>query len=693
MNNNSHSDYWLDDINELNQLDEHSDTSIDLDMIRLASARRAISNFVQILTNIKIPVYFNVNNLNLTDGKSIYLCSNIKNKEDFDPSVGLALHEAGHILLTDFDILKTLWMKIPKEIYDISDSINISKELVIDTVKDVLNIIEDRYIDNFVFKTAPGYRGYYIALYNKYFNHSSIDKMLKSNMYRTPSINAYISRIVNFTNINTDLNALPDLKLIAELINIKNIDRLKMPQDRFDVAIEVSKVIFKNIAEYAESNKKEMPSPDSINNSGNETVNSQKDNSNKSDNVLGGDEISLNTDNTNDDTQNNDLNVKNGKGDISEISPTKLKKIEKVLDNQKKFLNGKINKKKVSAYQKTLLDSIEKSGMLIEKVGKDLVTNNSIDGIDCIVVKNLTKEVILSDGFPLKETGYYDEPMPFMKNVINSGIIMGNKLGRMLLLRNESNITKHMRKNIGKLDKRIIFELGCNNENIFYHDTTDKYNNSFIHISVDASSSMNGQKWYETMKTITAICKACSMIENIRVSVSFRTTIFTSRNNTLPYIILAYDSSKDKFSKIINLFPYLLPSGTTPEGLAYEATLKLFDYKNCNDNSYFLNFSDGEPYMNCTVSNVLFSYVGDLAVNHTKKQINKIKEKGYNILSYYINEFGLKYNNFQNLKNDKTYINFKKMYGEDAVFISPSNINSIAKSLNELFLKKSEDFI
>lgn len=690
MNNNIYSDYWLEDINEFNQLDDDDTPSIDLDMLKLASARRAISNFVKILTNINIPVFFNVNNLNLTDGKSIYLCANIKDKEDFDPSVGLALHEASHILLTDFDILKTLWMKIPREIYDITDPLNISKDLVIDTVKNVLNIIEDRYIDNFIYKSAPGYRGYYIALYNKYFNHPEIDKMLKSNMYRVPSINAYISRIVNFTNPNTDLNALPDLKLIAEIINIKNIDRLVLPKNRLELALDVCKIIFKNISEHFISNKNKKDLLSSENYSGNNNA-SNNDNSNSLDDALGGDDISSNIDNINIKIENNDLSATNEKGDISELSPSKLKKIEKILDNQKNFLNGKINKKKVTTHQKTLLDSIEKSGMSIERVGKDLVTNNSIDGLDCIVVKNLTKDVILSNEFPLKDIAYNDQPVPLMKSIVNTGIIMGNKLGNMLLLRNESNITKYIRKNIGKLDKRIIFELGCNNENVFYNNTIDKYNNSFIHISVDASSSMNGKKWCETIKTVVAICKACSLIENIRVSVSFRSTICTRKNNNLPYIVLAYDSAKDKFSKIANLFPYLAPSGTTPEGLAYEATLTLFD-SNYGDNSYFLNFSDGEPYMTCCVSNVLFSYSGDVAVNHTKKQVNKIKERGYNILSYYINEFGIKNNHINNFKNNKTYTNFKKMYGENAIFISTSNINSVAKSLNELFLKKDQNF-
>jgi len=50
-------------------------------------------------------------------------------------------------------------------------------------LKTLINIIEDRRIDNFIYKTAPGYRGYYEALYDKYFNAKIIDKGLKSDEY------------------------------------------------------------------------------------------------------------------------------------------------------------------------------------------------------------------------------------------------------------------------------------------------------------------------------------------------------------------------------------------------------------------------------------------------------------------------------------------------------------------------------
>jgi len=681
---NTYSDYWLEDIEEFNG-SEGSENSLDLDMIRLASARRAIGNFVQILTNKPIPVLFNNKEANLTDGKTVFIGSEIADKEDFDPAVGLALHEGSHILLSDFDLLKTLWGKIPKEIYDITDPKNISKETVLDTVKFIWNIIEDRYIDNFVYKNAPGYRGYYIALYNKYFNSNKIDDMLKSNMYRKPSIDAYTSRICNFMNINTDLNALPDLRHIAQLIDLKNINRLNKPIDRFELAFEVSKVIFKNAGnpEVKQDSSLDMDGNDvnKSDNQGSQTSNEKKE----TDDVLGGEKVDNSCTNSNPVPSNEDK-IKSDEGDKSEFSDNKVNQIKKAIEKQKNFLNGDLKKKNVTSYQKTMLEAIEKSGMTIERVGKDLYDNKDFNGIDCIVVKNMTKELVLSDEFPMSYKTFNNEPNIAMKNAVSKGIIMGNKLGNRLLLRNETNVTKFMRKSDGKIDKRTIAELGFNNDRVFYSNKCDKYNETFIHISVDASSSMEGIKWHETISSVVAICKACSMVENINVSVSFRTTITTKRGSYNPYIVIGYDSSKDKFSKIVNLFPYLNPNGTTPEGLAFEATLNCFKEKITEKDCYFLNFSDGEPYMSFSNDNMNCCYTGEIAIKHTRRNVYKIKEKGYNVLSYYINENY--YNDKNHNINNQTYTNFRQMYGKDASFINTNNINMISKTLNELFLKK-----
>lgn len=674
MTSNITSNYWLEDVDDFDDID--GGVKLDLNLIKLAAARRAVSNFVQIITSKKIPVHYNNKSQNLTDGKSVYLSSEIINKEDFDPLVGLALHEGCHILLSDFSLLETLWMKIPREIYDITEPRGISKELVIKTTKFIWNVIEDRYIDAYVYKNAPGYRGYYIALYKKYFYSPRIDTMLKSKMYREPSVDAYSHRICNLINVNTDLEALPDLRKIAELINIGNISRLTAPADRISLAFEVSQIIFQNITD-TDNSKSE--SSNTIDSSGTAVEVTDLGETDNAADPLGGHNTSVEKS----ETCESEPSVETNHGDVSDISASKFRQIKTALEKQERFLTGNIKRRKITAAENTLLDSIEKSGIVLEQVGKELLCDEAVRGIDCIVVKNLTRELMLTDEFPLAKVDAFTPHDPKMTMAINNGIIMGNKLGSKLLLRNEKNLTKYMRKSAGRIDKRVISELGFDNDRIFCNMDAEQYNEATLHISVDASGSMNGEKWYNTISSVTAICKACSLIENINVSVSFRTTIEAKRGSPIPYVVLAYDSKKDKFSKIVNLFVYLMPTGTTPEGLAFEATMNMFKETQIDNNSYFLNFSDGEPCMSITTEQKILKYSGEIAVLHTKRQIDKIKSRGYEILSYFVQEYdnGL-------IFQTRQYSQFKRMYGNNAEFINITNINAIANSINLMFLKK-----
>ena len=81
----------------------------------MAGYKRAISNFVNIVTEDNIPVVFNSNDSSYTDGKKVVIGANLDDKK-FDVAVGLALHEGSHIKLSDFDLLRNLEMEIPAEI-------------------------------------------------------------------------------------------------------------------------------------------------------------------------------------------------------------------------------------------------------------------------------------------------------------------------------------------------------------------------------------------------------------------------------------------------------------------------------------------------------------------------------------------------------------------------------------------------
>jgi hypothetical protein len=185
---------------------------------------------------------------------------------------------------------------------------------------------------------------------------------------------------------------------------------------------------------------------------------------------------------------------------------------------------------------------------------------------------------------------------------------------------------------------------------------------------------MSGNKWNKAMTSAVAMIKACDMAGNIDVVVSIRTT--HGRGNTdVPLILVAYDSRTDKLVKVKNLFSALNVSGTTPEGLCFEAIQKDLIPGNSNQDSYFINFSDGQPYY----GNSDINYQGRDAESHTRKMCNKMRDMGISVLSYFI---GGSY------ESDRDNEAFTNMYGKDAQFINATNMMQVAKTMNKKFLEK-----
>ena len=191
------------------------------DLVALAGYKRAISNFVNIVTEDNIPVVFNSNDSSYTDGKKVVIGANLDDKK-FDVAVGLALHEGSHIKLSNFDLLRNLEFEIPQEIYEVAEKVGVDKHTVISTIKNILNYVEDRRIDNFVFKSSPGYKGYYHSMYKTYFHSNIIDKAIKSDEYTSNDWDSYLFRLLNLTNKNRMLDVLPDLDKIYDIVFVKN---------------------------------------------------------------------------------------------------------------------------------------------------------------------------------------------------------------------------------------------------------------------------------------------------------------------------------------------------------------------------------------------------------------------------------------------------------------------------------------
>jgi len=689
---NTHSDFWLDEFEV--DFDSSDDTQ---QLVKMSMARRAVSNFVNILTGKTIPVVFNDSNDNMTDGSTVFLSSDIVENKDFDPAVGLALHEGSHVVLTDFNVLKTIWQNIPREMYNVAGPKGFSKLEVAEFVKNMFNYVEDRFIDNYVYTTAPGYRGYYKSLYEKYFHSEKISLMLKSDMYRKPTIAAYESRIINLTNQSTDLDALPGLRDIAKLIDIKNISRLKKTDDRYEVAVEVASIVYSHVGNQEDddsvvsgsSNQSGSSSgssgitivsqKDNTDDSGETNTQDESDESDDADDILGGGNASV--------EKPKDKEPEEDENADSTVSKKKREDIYRVLKKQKVFVSGQIKKKKVSGKQRTALTQLDNAGVTIVNVGTVISDGLPLTtGVDCVFVKNLTKELLFSNQFPCKAMDRKQMPLTAHLNAVNRGIQLGTVLGRKLKVRSEINTTKYMRKSTGRIDRRVLSELGFDNENVFYRLDVDKFKSAVIHISVDASSSMCGEKWINTLTVVTAICKAASMINNLRVSVSLRSTSNNSSNN-LPYVAIVYDSAKDSFTKVRTMFPYLSAEGSTPEGLCYEAIMDSLGESSNDEDYYFLNFSDGEPAYCYHSGSSSFLYDSNTGSLHTRRQVNNIRSKGYKVLAYFIREYSRGSQQY-GVFNGTSERCFKTMYGQDASFVDVTNIIGIARTMNQMFLEK-----
>ena len=648
------------------------------DLVALAGYKRAISNFVNIVTEQSIPVVFNSNDQSYTDGKKVVIGSNIDDKK-FDVAVGLALHEGSHIKLSDFTLLKNLETSIPQEIYVLAESVGVKRYDVISTVKSILNYVEDRRIDSFIFQTSPGYKSYYHSMYEKYFYSKNVDKGLLSSEFRTEEIDSYMFRIINLHNKNRQLGSLKGLKEISSLINLGNIQRggLKTTDDCFKIACDVMSVILKSIDPIVVKDDSQDGDSDE------ENDDSEEGNGSGGSNTLTDEELQEAIDSDSIGSSTPDENLSNDDGsDSIELSPRQKQMLEKHFEKQEKFLDGDVQKTKLNKKESSDIKSIEESGATYENVGNGIPNDSwsgSISkGTKCLVVRKLTQAVIDSNQFGCASSynqGSYSRYGKY--NFVEEGLRLGSMLGRKLQVRGEESQLKFSRQDSGKIDKRLIAELGFGNSNVFSHTLTERYNKAYLHISVDASGSMTGDKWNKAMTSCVAMIKACDMAGNIDVVVTTRTSNWTRGSGQgVPMIMVCYDSRVDKLQKVKNLFTALDVSGTTPEGLCFEAIEKDLIPGNSNQDSYFINFSDGQPWY----SNDEINYQGDSAEAHTKKMCDGMRAKGISVLSYFISSYDL---------DDDSYDvrAFKRMYGKDAEFVNATNMMQVAKTMNKKFLE------
>ncbi len=647
-----YSDFWFD--NRRTSLVDDLLSDVDKpvkrgkDHIALAGHKRAIGNFVRIVSGQNVPVKFPSRGDSFTDGKSVTIGANI-NEKNFDYVVGLALHEGSHIVHSDFEAFANVRRMDSIRGFKLDDA-------KMDFFRGIINYIEDRRIDSIVFKSSPGYKGYYHSLYEKYFNGKKVAKGLGSQMYRELDLESYMFRIVNFTNPSTDFGALPRLLDIYKLIDMKNILRLKSTDDSIQLSKSVCEIVFGIIDS--------VQQPEEGNSDGqDDNENSENDENRES----------------NGSSDGGGSKSEDSQSEGEELSPQMQKQIQNMFDKQKDFLDGKTQKSQLTKKDKRIVDALSNSNTELVEVG-----DGRIGKVGTVVIPALTKELIESQAFPYffrsLDTNHYEYTSTYgrgssMVDAINEGFRLGSILGKKLKVRGEEKDLIFTRQNTGKINKRLISELGFGNTNVFSQIQKEKFNKANLHLSIDGSGSMSGTKFEKAIKSAVAMCKAADMAGNIHVTVDVRYT-----HDDKPVVLVIYNSKKDKLSHIKTFWKTLRAAGVTPESLCFEAIMKKFLGGVNGEDNYFLNYSDGAPWFSTDGrNNTGVYYCGDRAVDHARKMVKMMKNNGLKIMSYFISD---------GYMSDSDKETFGRMYGNDASFIDCTNMMNVAKSMNKKFLQK-----
>lgn len=637
----NYSGFWMD-----RSSNEQQGSSNAVKLVKLNSYKRAITNFVKIVTKKDLPVYWN-GSTSYTDGSSIVLSTDIKDN-NFDVMVGLALHEASHCILSDFDLVKNLFGVCNQRYMDCRAS-------QVAYIKDLLNWIEDRRIDNYIFTTSPGYKAYYHKLYHYYWHTKEIEKAMKRPEYRIPTLDNYRMHIINMISPAFDPAALPSLDKIKAIINLPNISRLKSTAEALEIAFQVYDIINAEVS----SDQADWVPPQESEQTSLEEIDSEK----LAEELQGQKDF--------------------GAGKIGKKSNAS-KKILKELENLEKIDAQAVtlNEQEDKPLSGLLLDYTKGSHTInlvydrIIEAGKasnvDLETANSVQEA---YEKN---NYITNECFKLLATTTSDRTLglnDFIRNnmFINRGFEMGSLLGKKLQLHNAVRETTTNRLTHGKIDSRRLAHAGYGIENIFSQIRVEQYKKANLHISLDVSGSMDGSKWDSTLQMTAAIVKAATFAQGITVQVSLRGNI----GGQTPLTVMAYDSSINDLGHFRRVMALQAVNSATPEGLCFETLIKLNKLKkgteNCN--SFFINISDGEPSM--------IGYSGYPAMDHTERMVKRMSQE-YNmqILAFFIDT------KTKDLDSSYSGKCFQKMYGRASAVVDPSSAIQIAAEMNKKFLVK-----
>jgi Mg-chelatase subunit ChlD len=749
----SHSSYWIDPkastmvVRESNEKGDDEESPVHR-LLRLAAVRRGVANFVSILSGKNIPVHFSTGPDSYTDGTRITISSDDKT-ENFDSTVGLALHEGSHILLSDFNFLQTIvkfrdrieyatmadrylasykngLVEYTAEVPPVAGTSSVLETMLhpdvfkhipapciqyeygrctvpyaarnvvvrmFNNIRDIMNILEDRRIDQYVYQRAQGYRPYYDALYNKYFFTKDIGKGLRYNEdMRKITVENYINRILFAFHPDSDLDAMPGLRDMVAQMDLLNISRLAPENDpvapnpqgvllpawctsaRFNdmpILWQEANKLYALILQYASV---VVNTPPQLNVDDAPSSNTSDDNNSQG--VAGS---------GNEDETENDSPEDNA-GEEENMSPTPVpaevpqkksdiisnEKLQRVIDNAKNVLRGTVKKKAISKKDNTSISAMEESSGTVEMVNVEGAGSTRV-----LVTRKLTQSLFAEEWF-IFGTGVGGWVPPETERALVAGRRMGAILQNRLQVRNDPVVTKQTRLSDGNIDRRMLAQLGMDLTNVFSRTRVDTFKPAMLHLTLDASGSMGGKPWYNALTVATALAYVGTKVRDIDVVITIR------GGNDVALVSVVFDSRRDSFATFTKYMKHIRPNGGTPEGLCFEATKNIIlESKNTHD-VYFINFSDGEPGFSFKTNNNKWSYYsGHPALKHTRKIVQELRDAGVTVLSYFITDADNRYGS-----STRSMENFRYMYGQDAVSVDVTNVTQVLSTMNKKLLAR-----
>ena len=682
--NHSYSSFWMDKAWGANDKfaglgANTKGTSDVVKAIKLAGYHRAIGNFAKILTKRDIKLVFQ-GNQSFTDGNTISLSADIKDA-NFDLHVALALHESAHCVMTDFTATQNVRYSTTRQWQYLFP---------------LINWIEDRRIDQFVFSTSPGYRAYYHKLYDTYFVSEAVTKALKSRKFRDASDwESWEMRIINSLNPASDPNAMRGLKQVLDLIDTANIARLKTTQDVIEIAEQVYDLIIQGLAmaqiEQEEQEKDGDPQDKQADGKGGKGQGNGEKSEDDDNNDGDGDSNDGGEDGDGD--ESGDGSGEEGGETLEDLSNAEEREAREALSKQKQLGEGNVAERKEGTKNlQNKVNSLTKVAAEIQQVGGedglnaftavtyDLTKNGRLF-MEYLGIISTTKEKTDTRAMyahPLHEaigtyfSAYYRDSTA---KAVQQGFNQGAMLGRKLQLRNEERELVTNRLRTGGLDTKRIAHAGYGVENIFKQIHIDKFKGANLHISLDASGSMGGDKWQNAVSMTVAIAKAAKHCTNMQVQVSLRHTANDRLNS--PVVITVYDSRVNPLQQLQMALTVACVNSVTPEGLCFEAQYKrnAFIASSTTCDSYLINFSDGAP-------GGTGNYYGDLAQKHTRKYMGLLEgQLNMKVISFFI-ESG-----YDTSRKPVVSEYFASMYGAKNSFaVTATDLMGIARAMNAKFL-------